>query len=144
MKHHEFAALLPAVLGLTLIVAAPAQSSRDPRLVRGKEVFLTYCAGCHGFSGFAFFPYAPSFSMGDRMEKSDADLLQTILKGKNEMPSWEDKLPLSWLTDALRYLRHMNKLSLGNHPVENDPPEIFYIFPAYGGQERHDWPVPPD
>ncbi len=52
----------------------------------GGRVFLTYCAGCHGFDGFADYPPAPSFSMGERLEKDDRMLLQSILNGKGGCP----------------------------------------------------------
>lgn len=131
------------IAGFTL--GAPGNSQGgDPRVVHGREVFLTYCAGCHGFNGFAFYSYAPSFAMGDRMDLSDAQLMHSILKGRNAMPSWEGKLPFDWLTDALAYLRYMDRMSRSNKATHNGPPSMFFVFPAYGGQLQPDWPISAD
>ncbi len=105
-------------------LAADAQ-----RLEQGRQVFLVYCAGCHGFNGFAAYPPAPSFSMQERMHKSDLTLLQTILKGRNAMPSWESKLPRDQLEAALGYIRYMAMLERAGGPRPlNSPPPYFYKF----------------
>ena len=123
-------------------LGAPSAATPPERLARGKSVFLKFCSGCHGFSGFSFYPPAPSFSMGDRMLKSDAELLRSILRGKNGMPSWENKLPTEWLADSLEYIRYMHKKSTTSGPVTNEPPEWIYVFPAYDGQKSLEWPIP--
>lgn len=96
----------------------------------GKFTYLTFCAGCHGFSGMHFFEYAPSFAMGQRLTKSDAELMHSILHGKGLMPSWEDKLPLSDLEDALAYLRLLSiQTAYGTDTSGiNDEPEMYFIF----------------
>lgn len=138
------------VLGVLMLTMGPAGADNDDRLLagsnvhHGREVFLRYCAGCHGFNGFAFYPYAPSFAMGDRMHKGDAELMRSILNGRGAMPSWDNKLPRPWLRDALAYLRHMNRMAVIGRLPSNDPPEEFFVFPAYGGQTYPDWPIPSD
>lgn len=104
---------------------------------KGQRTYLTFCAGCHGFSGMRFFPDAPSFAMGDRMTKSTAELMQSILKGKGLMPSWEDKLPVAELEDALGYLRQLAwRTGYGTDTRAYDvPPERFYIFSPMGTGE---------
>ena len=96
----------------------------------GKFTYLTFCAGCHGFSGMHFFEYAPSFAMGQRLTKSDAELMQSILHGKGLMPSWEDKLPLSDLEDALAYLRLLSVQTAYGTDTSgiNAEPEMYFIF----------------
>jgi len=96
----------------------------------GKRIYLTFCAGCHGFNGMRFFSYAPSFAIGERMTASTDELMQTILHGKGLMPSWEDKLAVSDLEDALGYLREL-ALRTGygtDSSAYNQMPEVFYIF----------------
>jgi len=96
----------------------------------GKRIYLTFCAGCHGFSGMRFFSYAPSFAIGERMTASTDELMQTILQGKGLMPSWEDKLAVSDLEDALGYLREL-ALRTGygtDSSAYNQIPEVFYVF----------------
>ena len=96
----------------------------------GKFTYLTFCAGCHGFSGMHFFEYAPSFAMGQRLTKSDAELMHSIRHGKGLMPSWEDKLPLSDLEDALAYLRLLSVQTAYGTDTSgtNDEPEMYFIF----------------
>ena len=125
-----------------IALGASPDTTPKARLENGKNVFLKYCAGCHGFNGLSFYPPAPSFSMGDRMVKSDAELMHSILNGKNGMPSWENKLPTAWLEDTLLYIRDMHKKATTSGPVANHPPEWIYVFPAYGGQEYLEWAIP--
>jgi len=96
----------------------------------GKRIYLTFCAGCHGFNGMRFFSHAPSFAMGERMTASTEELMQTILYGKSLMPSWEDKLAVSDLEDALGYLRELAlRTGYGTDSSAYNPvPETFYIF----------------
>ena len=100
----------------------------------GKHIYLTFCAGCHGFNGLRFFSYAPSFAMGERMTASTEELMQTILGGKGFMPSWEDKLSVSDLEDALGYLRELAlRTGYGTDSSAYNPmPETFYIFSPPG------------
>jgi mono/diheme cytochrome c family protein len=100
----------------------------------GKRIYLTFCSGCHGFNGMRFFSHAPSFAMGERLTTSAEELMQTILRGKGLMPSWEDKLSESDLEDALGYLREL-ALRTGygtDSSAYNQMPEIFYIFEPPG------------
>jgi hypothetical protein len=102
----------------------------------GGRVFLTYCAGCHGFDGFAFYPPAPSFSMGERLEKDNYTLLQSVLNGKGGMPPWENKLPVPLLQDAITYLRSMAaRRQMGLHPRSQPLPEIYFRFRPIGETE---------
>lgn len=100
----------------------------------GKQTYLTFCSGCHGFSGMRFFPYAPSFAMGDQITKSDEELMRVILRGKGLMPSWENKIPVSELEDALGYLRELAlRTGYGTDTSDYDKtPEFYYIFRPAG------------
>lgn len=135
----------PAVLVLvgTLFAAAvdAMPPGSDPRqgLALGRDVFLTYCSGCHGFDGLAFFPSAPSFAMGDRLAKGDLELMNTILWGKGAMPSWEGKLPRSSLEEALAYIRHMAQTGDFNAPENWDGP--YFIFAPLGTDPTTNWQI---
>jgi len=96
----------------------------------GKRIYLTFCSGCHGFNGMRFFSHAPSFAIGDRMTASTGELMQTILGGKGLMPSWEDKLSVTDLEDALGYLRELAlRTGYGTDSSAYNPvPDFFYIF----------------
>jgi mono/diheme cytochrome c family protein len=104
----------------------------------GKDTYLTFCAGCHGFSGMRSFPFAPSFAMADRMTKNSRELMQSILRGKGLMPSWEDKLPRSSLENALGYLRELAlRTGYGTDTSAYDvSPDMYFIFSPYGTDDQ--------
>ena len=134
------------LLSSSLLTTAPVMSAPgDPQELKGRAlgqyVFLSYCAGCHGFDGQAFFPSAPSFAMGDRLRKSDAELMLSIQNGRNAMPSWEDKLPNEWLVEALAYIRLVGKP--GTKLRADQMPDYFFIFTPMGSDMILDWPVEP-
>jgi len=114
----------------------------------GKFTYLTFCSGCHGFSGMRFFPNAPSFAMGERITKSSVELMQAILLGKGLMPSWEDKLPVSDLEDALGYLRELAlRTGYGTDTSSYDKtPGFYYVFPPAGVFDPYvpDWSTDAD
>ena len=71
----------------------------------GKKVYQIFCAGCHGFEGIAAYKAAPSFATGERLEKPESELLNSIRNGKGMMPSWVDILPLKLRKASLIYIR---------------------------------------
>lgn len=106
----------------------------------GADTFLTFCAGCHGFDGFAEYPPAPSFAMGDRLQKDDGTLLQSVLRGKGGMPPWEGKLPRYMLQDAIAYLRVMaERRSAGYEPRTRPIPETWFKFRPVGVEDPSGW-----
>lgn len=118
-------------------VASPANWNQLDGLVLGQNVFQTYCAGCHGFDGLAFYPPAPSFSMGDRLYKSNSELMRSILNGRGAMPSWANKLPVYWLEQALAYIRHM--AGDGGATDRGSMPDYYFIFTPPGTDPTSDW-----
>jgi len=71
----------------------------------GKEVYVTFCAGCHGFEDHAAYPSSPSLLLGERLQQPDSVLLISILDGKNNMPAWRDTLSDEQAREALYYIR---------------------------------------
>ncbi len=107
--------------------------------ITGAATFLRYCAGCHGFDGFAAYEHAPSFSMGERLQKDDRELLQSVLNGKKNMPPWKDKLPVQDLRNAITYLRLMNeRYQKGEPPRQDEIPDLYYLFKPVG-EESLKW-----
>ncbi|MBI5683102.1 MAG: cytochrome c [Deltaproteobacteria bacterium] len=72
---------------------------------RGKEIYHERCAACHGIDGNPILPASPNFAKGERMEKPDKELLNTIKHGKNLMPPWKDVLTEEEIKDALTFVR---------------------------------------
>ena len=133
--------LAPVIMTICLSMTPAAGSAPNWNqlngLVLGRNVFQTYCAGCHGFDGLAFYPPAPSFSMGDRLYKSNVELMRSILNGRGAMPSWENKLPVHWLEQALAYIRHM--AGSGNIMDRGSIPDYYFIFSPPGSDPTNDW-----
>ena len=71
----------------------------------GKHLFVTLCAGCHGFEGKASYPTAPSILLGEALEKPDAVLLGSILNGTNTMPAWRETISEEQAHEVLGYIR---------------------------------------
>jgi mono/diheme cytochrome c family protein len=73
---------------------------------RGKEIYEEFCAACHGYDGVPILPGSPNFSTGERMDKTDAELLKTISDGKDDiMPPWKEVLSEQERKDVLHYIR---------------------------------------
>lgn len=121
------------LIGLFMLSMHAWGESQGANDAIGADIFLKYCAGCHGFDGHAAYEHAPSFSMGDRLEKDDRELLQSVLNGKNNMPPWRDKLPVQDLRNAVTYLRVMHeRYEKGEPPRQDGLPDIYYLFKPVG------------
>ncbi len=72
---------------------------------KGREIFHERCAVCHGFDGVPEIPEAPNFARGERLDKSDEELLNTIKHGQAMMPAWKDKLTEEEMREVLTYAR---------------------------------------
>ncbi len=95
----------------------------------GQETYLTYCAGCHGFNGVAAYAGSPSFGFGEHLDKSDEEMMGSIVGGHGVMPMWGDKLPRYELDAVLRYVRSLQLNFRGGllHAL-NTPPPRYYLF----------------
>ena len=121
------------------VVYAEASGEKSER---GETIFLAFCAGCHGFNGKASYKHAPSFSLGERLQKDDRELLQSVLNGKNNMPPWRDKLPVQDLRNAIAYLRLMHARYEEDESLVNDSePELYYLFKPIGESDM-EWVRP--
>jgi mono/diheme cytochrome c family protein len=107
-----------AALGAVLIVAGVAAtvaraddaavSSADLDALSGaREIFQDNCAACHGYDGIPMVPGAANFAVGERLDKSDEELLGIINLGKNDMPPWEGMLEPDEQAVALFYVRQL-------------------------------------
>jgi len=106
--------------------------------ISGSEIFLKYCAGCHGFDGLALYEHAPSFSMGERLHKSDQELLQSVVDGKHGMPHWDHKLSIDKIRSAIAYLRVMESRYSSGLPAREEPiPETNYKFKPVGEDDDY-------
>ena len=109
------AVITVAIFSLT--VPGNGNASSQPvsdRMVKGKQIYIKYCAGCHGpegrGDGYKLLGADPanltSQSIG---KKSDATLLKSIHEGKTMMPSWNIRLSQQDAQDVLIYIRAIPK-----------------------------------
>jgi len=111
----------------------------------GQALYGKYCGGCHGFNGFSSYVHSPSFALGEALEKSDAELTISLMRGKGEMPNWDNKFSLAELQDVLRFVRTLQaRYELGVGQRLSGAPPIFYLFgptspehSAYRGLPAH-------
>ena len=75
---------------------------------QGRDIYEEFCGACHGYDGVPLLPGAPSFSKGERLEKTDVELLKSIREGKGDiMPAWQDVLSDDECESILNYVRSM-------------------------------------
>ncbi len=87
----EIAGRISSILGLT----------GNPG--RGSSLFSATCAACHGANGLGT-SVAPS--LAERVPaRSDDGLLQSILRGRGDMPAWESNFADQDFADLLAHLR---------------------------------------
>lgn len=73
----------------------------------GETVYVSFCAGCHGFNGHAAYEKAPSFALGERLDQDDDTLVDSILFGSGSMPAWSDTLPEQAVWKTINYIRNL-------------------------------------
>ena len=115
----------------------------------GQALYTRYCGGCHGFNGISAYVHSPSFALGEALGKSDAQLMLSLMRGKGEMPNWDNKFSPIELQDVLGFVRTLQaRYELGIAQTLSGAPPAFYLFgpanpehsayrglPAYHGME---------
>ena len=110
-------------------LVAEACAESDVQVTTGERTFVTFCAGCHGLNGISAYPGAPSFALGERMDRSDDELFTTIVRGHEVMPGWGDKLSNELLASALDFSRTLEaELRWGVLHQLREAPESYYRF----------------
>jgi cytochrome c6 len=105
---HAFHVAAAAVGALALSVA-PARAQNPP-----ETLFKTKCAMCHAADG------SGKTAMGEKLKvrdlrsdevqkQKDAELGQSITKGKNKMPAYEGKLSKEEVAKLVAYIRELGK-----------------------------------
>jgi len=86
----------------------------------GKDLYESNCAACHGDDGTALLPGTPHFSRGERLEKTDAELMVSIVAGLKIMPPWAGIMSEKELEDCLAYLRLLAPAANSNSSDNGD------------------------
>ena len=74
----------------------------------GETIYVTFCAGCHGFDGHAPYHGAPSFALGQGLKQSDHVLVGSILNGKGPMPGWGNTISKELAFETVSYIRRFD------------------------------------
>jgi len=93
-----------AVLMACLIGAQAGAASLD----RGRQLYTSHCANCHGERGAPVWPGTPDFKHTATLLRSDAQLIAVIRRGKGVMPAYAGILRDRELLDLVAYLRTLN------------------------------------
>jgi cytochrome c oxidase subunit II len=101
-------------------VAAPAKLGHDDLMKKGEQVYGNICAACHQATGKGMPPTFPSL-VGDKIVAGPADAhIQQVLKGKNAMPPFADRLKDDEIAAVLTYERN----SWGNKSGDVQPAQV--------------------
>lgn len=107
------------------------RTSKELQVTRGQARYEELCAGCHGLNGVARYVVSPSFAIGERMDKPDEKLLQSIADGLGNMPSWREKLGDDERRQILAYVRTFEeRFTKGIALTLRDTPERYFMFGA--------------
>jgi mono/diheme cytochrome c family protein len=90
----------------------------------GETIFVTLCAGCHGFDGHAPYTGAPSFALGQRLEQSNRVLVDSILNGKGLMSAWGSTLSKEMALATVSYIRRFNNGATDSAQVAGLPTPV--------------------
>lgn len=92
----------------TLLAAMPLPGGAAD-VFRGEQLYVGYCAGCHGADGKGVLPGTPDFTRGMVLMKPDAMLVATLKAGKGAMPAFLGILTEPALLDVIAHLRTLQR-----------------------------------
>ncbi len=90
---------------LLMLMVAPLNSVFAGDVFHGKEIYTRYCAGCHGSSGEGLMPGMPDFTQGERLLRTDRDLIDSVRIGNGVMPAFNGMLTDDEIENVVAYLR---------------------------------------
>jgi mono/diheme cytochrome c family protein len=86
-----------------LMLAMGVAMAGDP--AKGRGLYATRCAGCHGPNGLPTMPEIPNFTLGQGLMKSDQEIMNFIKKGKGVMPAFAGVITDDEILDVIAHLR---------------------------------------
>lgn len=99
---------LIAALLVGLVAATIGKDLHAGDMYKGRTLYTTHCAVCHGPTGISRMPGAPNFARQEGILKPDFTLLSTIRSGRNAMPAFQGILSDRDIMDAIAYIRTLN------------------------------------
>lgn len=118
--------------------AVLAASPADDHAASGEKIYLQFCGGCHGFNGIARYVNSPSFVLRERLDKSDAELANSIKNGLGAMPSWEHMLKPEQIEALVQFIRTLAQTYDDGISGELRRPKQFLRFRPRG-ETRPNW-----
>lgn len=97
--------LRSALVSLALALSGACNSAGAADILRGRDIYGTHCAQCHGRGGVSVLPGAPSFARGENLMKPDVMLLAQIRTGRNVMPAFQGILSDRDILNVIAFLR---------------------------------------
>lgn len=98
-------AVLASLFSLFLAYGPGYAGGEAEKAMDGKAIFHERCAACHGLDGVPLLPDVPEFAKGERLDKTDKELLQSLMQGKGMMPAWGEVLSEQDSERVLSYLK---------------------------------------
>jgi len=105
------------IFTVTTFLYSPATAGGNP--AEGEQAFESICSSCHGAVGITEIPGIPVFANGERMDKTDEQLKNSIRNGVNNpdnpagmvMPPFGGGpvLDEKQLSDVIAYIRSLKK-----------------------------------
>jgi len=74
-------------------------------VLKGRDVFMQKCMGCHGEAGEGKLTGQPNFKEGDAFFKSESVLIDIIREGKGVMPSFNGLLSDEEIRNVVVYIK---------------------------------------
>ena len=89
-----------------LVLAAAGAGAADTQ--RGRTLYATHCAVCHGENGTPVMPGTPNFRRMETLMRPDMQLMTAIRTGKGAMPGYFGILREREILDVVAYLRTLS------------------------------------
>lgn len=97
-----------ATLLVAVLAASLSSSLYAADTFKGRQLYSSNCAVCHGQNGRSMMPSAPNFDRGEGVMKPDFALLASIRSGKNAMPAFQGILSDRDIMDVIAYVRTLH------------------------------------
>lgn len=94
-----------ALFGVIVVAMTAVSDTWAANPARGRDLYNRNCAACHGPGGEGVSQGAPRFKFGERLEKPDMLLLQSVKTGKRACPPQFGILQDADILDILSYVR---------------------------------------